>query len=137
MAKKEKKSKPYTRPPILRAAPTTNEWQCAGCGQTNWMTRKECRQCHKQPRGPSNQMPPKETASGSTVNPAQTWAHVAKPKPDKLPEKSAFQAGKAQPISETRVKDGEALSQDSQIGQYEKAIAALSEGNTLRDNLKA
>ena len=66
-----KNTKPYTRPSVLRAAPTSTEWQCANCAQTNWMTRKECRQCHKMPPGPSNPMPPKEVASGSTVIPTQ------------------------------------------------------------------
>ena len=135
VAKKEKKAKPYTRPPILRAAPTNNEWQCANCGQTNWMTRKECRQCHKMPPGPSNPAPPKEVASGSTGNPHTTWADVAKGKSDQGPEKTSLQAGKASPGPEVPVKDGD--TQDTQVAQHEKAIAALPEGCSLRDNLRA
>ena len=86
VVKKEKK-KPYTRPPILRAAPTAKEWQCANCAQKNWMTRKEYHQCHTIPPCPSNPVPPKEMASGSTANPAMTWANVAAPKLDKVPER--------------------------------------------------
>ena len=74
VAKKEKKTKPYMRPPVLRATPTNNEWQCANCAQTNWMTRKECCQCHKMPPGPSSPMPLKEVASGSTGHPHAAWA---------------------------------------------------------------
>ena len=135
-AKKEKKTKPHTRPPVLRAAPTSNEWQCANCAQTNWMTRKECRQCHKMPPGPSNLMPRKEVASGSTGHPHATWADVAKGKSEHGSDKTAFQAGKASPVPEVPVKEGETHTQDSQAAQYEKTIAALSEGCSLRDNLK-
>ena len=123
----KKNSKLYTRPPILRATPTTNEWQCAGCGQTNWMPRKECHHCHKQPPSPSNPMISKKMPSGSTANPSQTWADVAKPKSDKMTDKSSFQLGNAQTPPEVLVKEGEPASQDSQIAQYEKAIAALPE----------
>ena len=136
-AKQEKKTKPYTRPPILRAAPTNNEWQCANCGQTNWMTRKECRQCHKMPPGPSNPVPPKEAAAGSTGHPHTTWADVAKGKSDQGSDKTAHQAGKASPSPEVPVKDGDTNTQDSQVAHYERAIAALPEGCSLRDNLKA
>ena len=136
-AKVEKKTKPYTRPPILRAAPTNNEWQCANCGQTNSMTRKECRQCHKMPPGPSNPVPLKEAATGSTGHPHATWADIAKAKPDQRSDKTVHQAGKASPSPEVPVKDGDTNTQDSQVAHYERAIAALSEGCSLRDNLKA
>ena len=56
---------------------------------------KECRQCHKQPPGPS------------TVNPSQTRADVAKLKSDKVPGKSSFQHGKAQTPSEVPIKEGD------------------------------
>ena len=38
-------------------------------------------------------MPPKEVASGSKVKSAQTWANVAAPKSDKVPETSIFAGG--------------------------------------------
>ena len=79
----------------------------------------------------------KEMALGSTMNPAPTWANMATPKSDKVPEKSALQASKAQPVTETPVKEGETSPPDSQIAHYKKATAALLEGGTLRDNLKA
>ena len=133
----KKKTKPYTRPPILRAARTNNEWQCANCGQTNWMTRKECRQCHKMPPGPSNPVPLKETATGSTGHPHTTWADVAKGKSDQRSDKNMQQSGKALPSPEVPVKDGDTNTQDSQVAHYERAIAAPPEGCKLRDNLKA
>ena len=50
---KKKSKQNLTRGQLSELHPraTTNEWQCADCGQTNWMTRKERRQCHKQPPG--------------------------------------------------------------------------------------
>ena len=135
---KEKKNKPYTRPPNLRAAPTNNEWQCANCGQNNCMTRKERRQCHKMPPGPSNPnpVPPKEVASGSTGHP-YNLADVAKGKPDQGPDKTATQAGKASPIQRSLSRKGTRQLRTPKWPHYEKAIAALFEGCSLKDNLRA
>ena len=88
-------------------------------------------------RGPNTGQTGKEDpATGATGHPHTTWADVAKAKSDEGSDKNAQQAGKASPSPEVPVKDGDTNTQDSQVAHYERALAALPEGCSLRDNLK-
>ena len=62
-------------------------------------------------------MAAKEQTSGTTVVPPQSWAETAKPKSEKMPDKTSFQVGKTPLAVEVPVKDGEPTHQDTQIAQ--------------------
>ena len=97
-AKHEKKTKTYTRPPILRATPTNNEWQCANCGQTKWMTRKERRHCHKMPQFPPTLGPSKKRPRDPRAIPTPLGRTSPRANRTKGPTRVHIKQTKARPI---------------------------------------
>ena len=115
---KKEETKPYARLPILRVAPTTEEWQRAECGQTLDDVQGVSASATSNLRVPPNfQVPsiqslPKSNHLGPRVSPSDL-GRSCPPPVGQVPDKTSFQVGKTQSAIAVPVKDGEATPQDT------------------------